>query len=75
MIIENWFSIIWFEYNVFYIMLFGINKKIVVNILTKIIYITEFSVDIKHVIQFEKLSCSAWATICQIDIVFYYGSE
>ena len=75
MINENWFSIIFFEHNVFRNMPLGINKEIDVSVLAKMICMTEFSVDIKHVMQFKKLGCSAWATTFRIDTLLCNGSE
>lgn len=54
-------------------MLLSINKEIDVSVL--VIMMTELSVDIEHVIQFEKLGCSAWATTFRIDALLCNGSE
>lgn len=54
-------------------MLLSINKEIDVNVL--VIMMTELSVDIEHVMQFEKLRCSAWTTTFRIDALLCNGSE
>lgn len=55
-------------------MLLGINKEIDASVLAKMIYMAELP-DIEHVMQFEKLGCSAWATTFRMDALLCNGSE
>ena len=53
-------------------MLLDINKEIDVSVLAKMI---QLQVDIDHVIQFQKLGCSAWATTFRVDALLCNRSE
>lgn len=54
-------------------MLLSINKEIDISDL--VIMMIELSVDIKHVMQFKKLSYLAWAITFQIDTLLCNRSE